>query len=60
MNPQWSTGEQLNKIIRTRRVFTSIEQRPLTNADIGNTGAICCQKRGLAIIENAEVVSFLN
>ena len=57
MAPQWSTGEQLCKLIRRKKVFTSIEQRPKTDAKIDNTGAICCQKRRLTIIENAEVVN---
>ena len=60
MTPQWSTGEQLSKFIRRQRVFTSIKQRPITNAEIDNNGAICCHKRRLTIIENAEVVSYLN
>ena len=40
--PFWSTGEQLCKFIRRQRVFTSIEQRPITDAKLDNTGAICC------------------
>ena len=32
----------------------------MTNAEIDNTVAICCQKRRLTIIEIAEVVSYLN
>ena len=60
MTPQWSTGEHLWKFNRRQGLFTSIEQRPITDAKIDNNGANCCQKRKLTIIENAEVVNYLN
>ena len=48
-----------SNIIRKKNVFTSIEQKPITDAKIDTTGAFSCQKHRFKLVENAEVVSYL-